>query len=134
MHFQWYHLRKVWSWSPLKIAFLNFTGSKLCNTLNFVYYNHIFLLFILPLKSKKAIFQGLQLLNLNFPPKLFSPLFQKPSIPQWQFTSNLMYHNSLNLKSCKMFYFHWYQSKKRRWEKLGIVKFLGNCLFKFYWQ
>ena len=32
-------------------------------------------------------FQGFQLLNLNFPPKLFSPLVQKPSFPKCQFTS-----------------------------------------------
>ena len=34
-----------------------------------------------------STFQWLQLLNLNFPPKLFSPLVQKPSFPKCQFTA-----------------------------------------------
>ena len=58
---------------------------------------------VLPVKFTKAIFQELQLPNLNFPPKLFFTIISK-TINQWQFTSN---YNSLNLKSWKILYFHW---------------------------
>merc|ERR1712018_51910 len=77
-------------WKPLQNVFAK--KRKLISNLS--------KLSLLPLEFKKTIFQGLQLLNLNFLPKLFSPLFQKLSSPQWQFTSNLMYHTSLILKSC----------------------------------
>ena len=44
--------------------------------------------------------------NLNFPPKVFSPLLQKPLISKRCFVSNLTWHTFLNWKSFKILCFN----------------------------